>query len=286
MIDDDLILEADNIVERNAAPKKSVYLRYTAAAAACLCVAGGAAVIAKTRIVPDPVTTSVPMSADRDNSGKQISGNDLNNNAPVTKTPIIKMSEINFNESPVTGGLSMGSLALDAFYDILWNSEDITEYFGWDLTPVYIPEGLIPSESNSLARIYFNKDDGRIAIDRTALQFYDGYNEYGSPKCDEYNGPKGFELAASKIGKLDLCGVQCIRDGMTASNIGGTDVYFAHFPIRLGDVSNPRGYHHKYVAEFELDGISYRVTADQLESDEIVKIVSSIICGDNFSVEE
>lgn len=274
MIDDDLIKEAGEIIERKAAPKKAVYPRYIAAAAACLCVAGGAAAIAKTR-TPSAV-------ADSNNSAVQITDNDLNGN-----TPIIKMSGINFNETPAAGSSVSSDMDLNVFDSVLLNSEGITEYFGREITPAYIPEGLIPSERNDSTWIYSDKNDGRIVIDRTELSFYHDYDEYGYPKFTEsVDARKGFELIAAKAGGLDICCIVDISNISTASNIGDTDVYFAHFSVPLGKVSSPSGYYDEYVAEFELDGIKYRVTTSQLEPDEIVKIVSSIIYGENVSVEE
>lgn len=275
MIDDDLILEADETAEIKKA-KRPVYLKYAAAAAALVCAAGGAAAIAKTR---NPST-----SVDSNNSSVQTIDNTPSNNSHV-----IKMSDIHFNNTLVGISDSLADWNPGMFDQILLDTAGITEYFGWDLVPKYIPEGLFPSERNNSSRIYSDKDDGRIVRDRTMLQFYDGYNEYGSPKCTEfteYEAPKGFELTAAKYGSLDLCCRLDISNIANTSSINGTMVYFAHLSVPIGKVSDPSGYWDEYIAEFELDGISYRVTTKQLKAEEIVKIVSSIICGDDFTVEE
>lgn len=272
-IGDDLILEADEITETKTVSKKPICLKYAAAAAALVCAAGGAAVIAKTR-TPSTVVAG-------NSSSVQAVDNDTSDNSNV-----IKMSDIRFNN---TFAMSNYDWDPHRFDPVLLNSEGIVEYFGWDLVPKYIPEGLIPSERNNSSKIYSDKDDGRIVVDRTVLQFYDGYNEYGSPECTEnteYEAPRGFELTAAKYGSLDLCCRLDISNIADTSSIGGTNVYFAHLSVPIGKVSDPSGYWDEYIAEFELDGISYRVTTRQLEAVEIVRIVSSIICGEDFTVEE
>lgn len=269
-INDDLILEADASTETKTGSQKPIYLKYAAAAAALVCVTGVAAAIAKTR---------TPSVFDSSNSTVQASENDLSGNA------VIKMSDIHFNET-FTGSAQSTDWDPSIFDSVLLNSEEIIEYFGWDLIPKYIPEGLLPNEKNSSTTIYSDKDDGRIVHDRTVIQFYDGYTEYGAPKCNEYRAPKGFELIAARYGSRDLCCRVDISNIAKTSSINGTDVYFARFSVPLGKVSNPSGYYNEYIAEFELDNVSYRVTASQLEASDIVKIVSSIICGEKFSVEE
>ena len=41
-----------------------------------------------------------------------------------------------------------------------------------------------------------------------------------------------------------------------------------------------------YVAEFEYDGIEYQIVAEQMEAEEVVKVVSSIICGEEVFVDK
>ncbi|MDE7229399.1 MAG: hypothetical protein K2N56_02860 [Oscillospiraceae bacterium] len=274
MIDDDLILEADETAKSNKAQKKPVYLKYAAAAAALVCAAGGAAAIAKVR---NPST-----SVDSNNSSVQTI-----DNAPSNNSHVIKMSNIHFNNTLVSISDSLWNPRM--FDQTVLDTAGITEYFGWDLVPKYIPEGLFPSERNDSSRIYSDKDDGRIVHDRTVIQFYDSYDEDGFPKgtvSAEYKAPKGFELTAAKYGSLDLCCRLDISNIANTSSIGGTDVYFAHLSVPIGKVSDPSGYWDEYIAEFELNGIQYRVTTKQLEAGEIVRIVSSIIYGENVSVEE
>lgn len=291
MIDNDLIMEADEIVESKSASGKPVYLRYAAAAAACLCVAGGTAVIAKTRTASDPVIPDVSTVVDRDNSAVQITNNNLNSNAPVTEVSIIKMSEVGFNEmsSLETGGARK-------YYDpekydtVSWNKQDLIGYYGRELTPAYIPDGLTPSKGTSTASVIMEKG-GSIVLDTAWISYYHDFYEDGSPKLTEnVAATKGFTINASKLGMPFQCGILVPPDNMKTTNIKGTEVFFGHRSMPYGpfdpETHEPSGYYDIYVAEFELDGISYHITTDQLEAEEIVKIVSSIIYGENVSVEE
>lgn len=286
-IDDDLVMEAYKV---KTSSKKPVYLRYTAAAAAYLCVAGGAAVIAKTRTEPSPVLSSEVV--DRENSAVQ--GTEINTGSgdPITSNmPIIKMSEVHFNEasSPDAGGARL-YFDPEKYDTIAWNKQDVLGYYGRELTPAYIPEGLTPSSWNGGASVIMEKG-GNIVYDTVGLSFYHDYYEDGSPKLTEnVAATKGFSIEASKLGMPFNCGCFSHNKDTKPTDIGGTDVLFGHYSMPYGpfepETHKPSGYYDIYVAEFELDGISYRVTTSQLEAEEIVKIVTSTICGDSFIVLE
>lgn len=201
-------------------------------------------------------------------------------------TPSVAMSGVHINE--VLPMISDGSkVGYDpSLYDnVTWDSAAIAKYYGGDLIPAYIPEGLVPASSNGTASVYIKKD-GKIVEDMVALDFYHDYYADGSPKLtDDVAAVKGFSLEASRLGKFDDCCV-VMPDGETAetTDIGGVSVTFGHYTSDYGpydpDTHEPAGQYERYTAEFTLDGISYRITTDQLAQDEIVKIVSSIIFGE------
>lgn len=206
--------------------------------------------------------------------------------ATTPDTPSVAMSGVHINE--VLPMISDGSkVGYDpSLYDnVTWDSAAIAEYYGGDLTPAYIPEGLVPAESNGTASVYLTKD-GKMVEDTVGLGFYHDYYADGSPKLtDSIAAVKGFSLEASRLGKPDDCCV-AMPDGETAetTDIGGVSVTFGHYTSDYGpydpDTHEPSGQYDRYTAEFTLDGISYRITTDQLAQDEIVKIVSSIIFGE------
>lgn len=276
MIDDDLIMEADKTVEIKTTLKRSFYLKYAAAAAALVCVAGGTAVIAKNHTASVPgisndVTDSINFAP----------------NSPLPETPVIKMSEVYFYEdTSLVEDVGMARKYYDPeLYDTInWNKQDLNVYYGKELAPKYIPEGLSPSWGNDTATVIIGKD-GTVALDDAWLSYYHDFYEDGSPKLTEnVAAVKGFTINASKLGMPFQCGILVMPGDMKATDINGTEVFFGHRSMLYGpfdpETHEPSGYYDIYVAEFEFDGISFRVTTDQLEAEEIVKIVSSMICGD------
>lgn len=290
MINDDLIMEADKIVESRSTSGKPVYLRYAAAAAALVCVAGGAAVIAKTRTAPSHVLSSEVV--DRDDSAVQGTQIDLNDGDTVTSNMrIVKMSEVHFNEtsSPDVSGARL-YFDPEKYDELTLDRQAVLEYYGKELAPAYIPDGLIPQRRSGMVTMFAEKS-GKLIYDTVGLSYYHDYYEDGSPKLtDNVAATKGFSIEVSKLGMPFSCGCFSSVKDNKATCIGETEVLFGHYSMSYGpytpETHEPSGYYDMYVAEFELDGISYRVITNQLERDEIVKIVSSIICGEDFTVEE
>ena len=77
---------------------------------------------------------------------------------------------------------------------------------------------------------------------------------------------------------------------MKTSDIDGTAVTFGYRSMPYGpynpNTHEPSGYYDMYVAEFEYDGIKYQIVAEQMEAEEVVKVVSSIICGEEVFVDK
>lgn len=279
-IDDDLILEAE---EPWAAPKQG-YLRYAAAAAACLCVAGGAVIAVNARRVPESAVSQgslvIPesvVSPTRD-TDKSVPGI-----APCH--PTLVTSDVYFNEetSEEVGGARL-YFDPEIYDEVKWDNQDLLVYFGRELTPAYIPEGLIPSEWNESGATVFVKKGGEIVYDRVGLSFYHDYYEDGSPKLtDDVAATKGFSVTASKLGMPFECGVYNDHGDKKTTDVGGTEVVFSHRSVPYGpydpETHEPSGFYDMYVAEFSSYGIYYRVVTQQLESHEIVKIAESVING-------
>lgn len=278
-IDDDLILEAEELA---AGSTKPLYLKYAAAAAACLCVAGGAAIVVNNRSVPEAdgqtISLAVPISAV---SPAQSAENSTPGVIAIIHSPLVE--EIIFNE--VTEEIGGARLYFDPeIYDgIKWDKSDILEYYGKELTPAYIPRGLIPSEWNEQGATVFVKKGGEIVYDRVELSFYHDYYEDGSPKLtDDVAATKGFSLTVSRLGYPFECGICNDIGDKKTTNIGGTEVVFSHRSEPYGpydpETHEPSGYYDLYIAEFiTSDGIYYRVVTEQLESCEIVNIVTSML---------
>lgn len=101
---------------------------------------------------------------------------------------------------------------------------------------------------------------------------------------------KGFSITASKIGILSDCIYLLPENEVKTSDIDGTAVTFGYRSMPYGpynpDTHEPFGYYDMYVAEFEYDGIEYQIVAEQMEAEEVVKVVSSIIYGEEVFVDK
>lgn len=207
----------------------------------------------------------------------------------------ISMNQIHINHlSEVTN-----STESDRFYyeptlydELKWGKKEILEYYGEDLTPAYIPEGLIASARNNTELTAFRKKDGDIAMDMLWLDFYNDYYEDGSPKLTEnIAAPKGITVKASKVGTFDDdCYTFMPENEMETSNIEGTEVVFGYRSMEYGpynpDTHEPTGYYDMYMAKFKHDGIHYLITTKQLDENEIIKVVGSIIYGEEAIIGE
>ena len=153
---------------------------------------------------------------------------------------------------------------------------------------MYVPDGLTAAPGNCTARVIVNKN-GNVVEDTIWLGFYHDYYEDGSPRLtDDVAAVNGFSITASKIGLLNDCLYILPENEVTASDIGGTAVTFGYRSMPYGpydsETHEPSGYYDMYVAEFEYDGIEYQIVAEQMETEEVVKVVSSIIFGKDVTV--
>ncbi len=217
--------------------------------------------------------------------------NPADDTASVTPEIHIRLSNLHFNEME---GISDAALKWydPELYDtdVVWDKDEVTDYYGKDLTPAYIPDGLTAASGNGTARVVLDKD-GKVAEDTVRLNFYHDYYEDGSPKLTEdVAAVKGFSITVSKIGLLNDCLYVLPENEVKTSDIGGTAVTFGYRSMPFGpydpDTHEPSGYYDIYVAEFEYDGIEYEIVAEQMEAEEVVKVVSSIIYGKEVIVEE
>ncbi len=211
---------------------------------------------------------------------------------PATEplTPSVVMSGVHINEMlPMIRDGSKVGYDPSLYDNVTWDSADIVKYYGSDLTPAYIPDGLVPAESNGTASVYLTKD-GKPVEDMVGLGFYHDYYADGSPKLtDGIAAVKGFSLEASRLGKFDDCCI-AMPDGEAAetTDIGGVAVTFGHCELDYGpydpDTHEPAGQYDRYTAEFTHDGVNYRITTDQLPQVEIVKIAASVIYGEAVTI--
>lgn len=213
-----------------------------------------------------------------------------NDNTPLLTSKIhISMDNIFLNE--IAEVLDEAKRWYDPkLYDnIVWDKGAVIDYYKKDLTPAYVPDGLVAAPGNGTATVITDKS-GKVVEDIILLGFYHEYYEDGSPKLTENIAAlKGFSITASKIGLLNDCRYLLPENKVKTSKIAGISVTFGYRSMPYGpydpDTHEPSGYYDMYAAEFKQDGIEYEIVADQMEIEELVKVVSSIICGEEVVID-
>lgn len=209
---------------------------------------------------------------------------------PTTSEIHISMDNISFNEAGALTDAARIWRDPELYDHIQWDKSTVIEYYGKDLTPAYIPDGLTAAIGNGTASAITDKS-GNIVEDTVWLGFYHDYYEDGSPKLTEdVAAVKGFSITVSKIGLLNDCLYILPENEVKTSDIDETAVTFGYRSMPYGpydpDTHEPSGYYDMYVAEFEYDGIEYQIVAAQMEAEEVVKVVSSIIYGEEVIVDK
>ena len=204
-----------------------------------------------------------------------------NDTTPATSEIHISMSNIAMNQINDSFNTDYARYNPETDVEVVWNREDIIAYYGTDLVPAYIPDGFSASEDNNKAIAYIGQD-GSVVEDTVYLDFYNGEAAQNGIK-------QGLSITASKIGIVQTCFV-LPEDELKTSDSGGTTVALGHRSVPNGpydpNTHEPSGYYDMYVAEFEHDGIEYEIVAEQMEAEEVVKVVSSIIYGEEVIVDK
>ena len=214
--------------------------------AACLVVAAVGVSVGFPRVFHDKavvVEDSVESVADGEKQSQDFAENH------------VSMSQIYMNQLPEATAGKEAAIDWDPkiYYDpklydkAVWGKKEIMEYYGADLTPVYIPENLTASSRNERMVIYKDKE-GNIVEDLLWLGFYHDYYEDGSPKLTEnIAANKGVSVRASKI-DIQNDGYLLMPENETeTSNIHGTEVIFGYRKMPYGpydpDTHEPSGYY-------------------------------------------
>ncbi len=177
----------------------------------------------------------------------------------------VDMSQILVND---IHGISEGSFLYDPkLHEIVtWTMDEIVAYYGKNPVPAYIPDILTASPYNESATVLVDKS-GAAVNDVVHFDFYHAYDNNGNPLLDAGSGTKmGFSVAVSKIGTINDC-VYADTKNLETTYIGGTAVI-------LGSMSTP---YELYTAEFEYEDIHYLIIAEQMQLEEVVKVVASVI---------
>ncbi len=235
-------------------------------------------------IVPPP-DPDVPGPVVSDDGDSQSSVNPLQ--PPAEKDIIINWDGVAVNESE---GLSPDGSSLyrdpELYDEESMGEDEVLAYYGWNLAPAYIPEGLTAG-SNAPGYLVREKATGEVIEDQASRGFWVDFWEDGSPKSnDDLYIPTGFTIRASKS-RILHCALLPVDEERT-TDFGGVSVTITHCSMMHGPfdptqkapdgLSNmPAGYYDVYVASFTLNGVEYEIGAQRLELEEVIKIVASII---------
>jgi len=167
---------------------------------------------------------------------------------------------------------------------VLWDADQIAEYYGTDLIPPYVLEQLKAAPHNGSVEAYIS-ENGAVVEDTVTLDYYYSYFEDGSPQLVEMTGaPLGFTLTASKLGLMSDVVYEKLDGKVKSSDLAGTQVKLGRQKMPFGpydpDRHEPAGYYDFYLAQFKMNGIAYEIAAQQLEEEEVIRIVASIITGE------
>ena len=210
---------------------------------------------------------------------------DLIDNIPPAADEIhIDMNNIVINQISDLVGEDYARYNPETDEKVIWNKEDIIAYYGTDLVPAYIPNGLSAYTENSEATVYIGQD-GSVAEDTVYLSFYNYLTNSAEGAVKQ-----GFTVTASKIGIVNDCLYLLPENEVKTSDIGETEVIFGYRSMPYGpydpETHEPSGYYDMYVAEFKLNDAEFKIVAEQMAAEEVVKVVSSIIYGEKVTVDK
>lgn len=238
-------------------------------------------------MISPPVSEGPGSLVDEENK-RPATGEDEALSSPEEQGIRIDWDKVAVNES--TGqGMDAARLYYDPELYITenWGEEEVKAYYGWDLTPGYIPAGLTDGGSGAGGFLCKERATGKILEDNGGRSFWVDFWEDGSPKSDdEIVIPRGFSIRVSKTGILH-CGLLPVDEERT-TDFGGVSVILSHCSMKHGPfdptqkapdgLSNmPAGYYDIYVASFVLDGVEYEIEAHRLELEEVIRITASVI---------
>ena len=162
-------------------------------------------------------------------------------------------------------------------YQEKWDTAQIAAYLGRDITPGYLPDGLVPSDSNGAAQVV-RYNGGAMAYDVIWMS-------YSAPMPDSAAEPRpSVRITASRIGlECDLM-FDWPEDAGEVT-LSGTSVRFGLWqPPYYRGGSEPAGYESVYVAKFTRDGVGFQVLCQNLRREDALRVVCSLVGAETADV--
>ena len=193
----------------------------------------------------------------------------------------IERSEIVFNGlSDLTADMALRNFDLAVYEHRTWTDDEIEEWFGQDLSPFWVPEGL----ETTLTQTIIAPKGGDPEVDIISWLCYDNYDAYGPALSGDTPALRGFTLTASRLGYAWGCCLYTLpEDKLEPTMIGDTPVIFGQREMPYGpydpETKEPAGTYTLCTAEFILEnGTECALISHQLEPDEVVQTVASLLC--------
>lgn len=157
----------------------------------------------------------------------------------------------------------------------VWNWDQITAYFGKDMTPKWIPEELSGQSANRQMTAVIRNSDGAVVNDVFAQSYFTWYYDDGSQS--PWGEAVGFTVAASKTGAPSDC-VYIFDQEMEHSIYQDTEILLGYTSMGYdyNEQKQPMKTYDFWIAHFTYDSIQYEITASNLEQDVFLKIVASL----------
>lgn len=292
-IRDDFIEEARTAPFKKSAP---AWRRWGTLAACLAVIVAAAAFFLPDRaplgnVTPPAGTAGAALPAGSDTpAGPAIDGSDKATAPAGIDTPIetapqapepphVSLDGLVFNELGALVDGAWWDYSTDLYHPVRWGKEEVTAYYGTDLMPPYIPEGLTAS---GYGGCIFIDNDGAVVSDTVVLSFHPVYPEPVSVL--DIQAPEGYTVTVSKLGLMgDEVYIIPGDSEVAVSQIAGIPVTLGHRTMTYGpydpDTHAPAGTYDLYTAAFQQNGISYEIIANRVPQEEFVKFVSSILVG-------
>ena len=215
--------------------------------------------------------------------------------APTGGVLLVDMDDVLVNEN--CARFVSCYTAQDGLLPLTWDKDDVVAYFGWDLTPTYIPEKLYRIDKNGnidesgQVQVYGDAEgrvgegpEGPVGIDTVSISY-----DQTCMRADLLHR-HGFTLAASRQGNFEEDFSVFADESMSTllpeeliqvTDIGGTPVIFGHIHYGYGlygaDTHVPAGYYEIYMAKFSVGGVEYRILAHDLTLRDVVTLTADVI---------
>lgn len=152
---------------------------------------------------------------------------------------------------------------------------EITEYFGRELVPEGAVREPLKNKEGASCTLITEKKSGKLVFDTAYVQYANGFYEDGSALHPSESG-RNLTIFASRLGKPNI--VYNWGDGKY-TELKGVKVYAGKMKngYNYNQNKEPTDFFVTYFAEFQIDGVYYEVTADNLSVDEFIRAVWGII---------